>query len=135
MDKNIIKDFTCNGKCSSCGQCCSDILPISKNEIKNIKNYIDKHKIKECKHQTIFDNKLDLTCPFRDNEKKICTIYAVRPDICKCFICSKPQPDIERDRNLFYAKKSAESMRNIFFGGESLNSIFMKLLNNINMEN
>ena len=42
---NIIQNRTCNGKCSSCGECCSDILPLDNFEIKKIRDYINKHKI------------------------------------------------------------------------------------------
>ena len=42
-----IQDFTKDGKCSSCGQCCSNLLPLSNNEIRKIKEYIKKHGIKE----------------------------------------------------------------------------------------
>ena len=38
--KNGVYDFTDNGKCTSCGQCCSAILPLSKKEIKEILRYI-----------------------------------------------------------------------------------------------
>lgn len=40
-------DFTKDGGCSNCGNCCSDLLPISNKEIKRC---IHKHKIKESKH-------------------------------------------------------------------------------------
>ena len=126
--EELIVNKTCNGKCSSCGECCADILPIDTYEIKVIKDYIKKHNIKESKHLPCVDTRIDLTCPFRDNEKKICTIYPVRPAICKTFICSKPQPDIERDKALFHRKKKAESMRHIFFGGKSYNEILHTLV-------
>ena len=120
--EEIIINKTCDGKCSNCGGCCADILPIDENEMRIIKDYIKKHKIKECVHLNCFQ-RVDLTCPFRDNKNKICTIYPVRPAICKTFICSKPQPDIERDRALFHQKKKAESMRHIFFGGKDIGEV------------
>ena len=45
-----IYDFTKDGKCSGCGQCCSVYLPLSPGKIKEIKRYIKKHHIKEQKH-------------------------------------------------------------------------------------
>ena len=89
MDDNIY-NFTKGGKCSGCGGCCSNLLPMSQKEVDVIHRYIKKHHIKECKHLLpVATPALDMTCPFRDNDKKICTIYEVRPDICKKFICDK----------------------------------------------
>ena len=70
--KDIIVNKTCDGKCSSCGECCADILPIDGNEIRIIRDYIRKHNIKECVHLNCFQRGLDMTCPFRDNVNKIC---------------------------------------------------------------
>lgn len=120
--EEIIVNRTCDGKCSNCGDCCADVLPLDGNEIRIIRDYIRKHKIKEIVHKNCFQ-KIDLTCPFRDNVNKICTVYPVRPAICKCFICSKPQADIEKDKILFHTKKKAESMRHLFFGGKSYDEI------------
>lgn len=87
--EDLITDFTVDKKCSSCGNCCSNFLPISKKEITRIKQYIKKHGIKPSVHiLPVANNILDFTCPFRDNQKKICTIYAVRPVICQKFICN-----------------------------------------------
>lgn len=126
--ENLITNKTCNGKCSNCGECCSDILPIDQTEIKRIKKFIQKNDIKESKHLSMLDTRLDLTCPFRDNENKKCLIYEVRPDICRCFICSKLMPDIEHDKALFYSQKTTQSMRNVFFGGQPLTDIFSTLI-------
>ena len=32
-----ITDYTCNNKCSNCGNCCGDLLPLSHKDIKTIK--------------------------------------------------------------------------------------------------
>lgn len=87
MEDNIY-NFTKDGKCSCCGACCSNLLPMSEKEIHTIKKYIAKYKIKECVHfLPLVNPALDMTCPFRDNANKICTIYDVRPEICRQFIC------------------------------------------------
>lgn len=90
-------DLTDNGKCTQCGQCCSNILPMTEDEITVIRRYIKKHHIKEHRHiLPLAEPTLDLTCPFlndnKQNEK--CDIYEVRPRICKDFICcpSKRHP-------------------------------------------
>lgn len=124
-----IVNKTCNGNCSNCGECCSDLLPLDETEIYKIRQYIKKYNIKEQNHLPFgLSDTLDLTCPFRDNVNKKCTIYKVRPDICKCFICSKPKPDIEKDKALFYRTKRAVSMRNIFFKGPSYEQILILML-------
>lgn len=53
MDNIQITDFTFNGKCSNCGQCCSNLLPLSDSEVKRIKQYIKKHNIKEQRHNAM----------------------------------------------------------------------------------
>lgn len=132
MNDNFLKEYivnkTCNGKCSNCGECCVDFLPIDKKEIETIKRYIRRNSVKECRHLSIFDKRIDLTCPFRDNVNKKCTIYEVRPAICRHFICSKPEADIYKQRDLFYRTKNLVCMRNVFFNGMPLNELFSKIM-------
>ncbi len=45
-----VYDLTKEGKCSGFGQCCSNYLPLSPSETKEIKRYIKKHHIREQKH-------------------------------------------------------------------------------------
>lgn len=84
------EDLTVGGKCSQCGECCSNILPMSDREARRIYKYIKRHKIEPVEH--IKTNKLiyDGVCPFCDlmKEKEKCRIYKVRPNICRRFICS-----------------------------------------------
>lgn len=96
MNKEInnVIDFTKDGKCSNCGQCCSNLLPLSNDEVKQIKSYIKKHKIKEQRHN--FIQGVDLTCPFRDEANKKCLVYEIRPAICRQFMCNHSQKDIEK---------------------------------------
>ena len=98
-------DLTCNGKCTGCGGCCSNILPMTEDEIRTIRNYINRYNIKEQKRllPTVNPN-LDMTCPFLDNSKKCdkCMIYEVRPRVCRDFICDpKQRPPVD----LSYASK------------------------------
>lgn len=100
-------DFTDNGKCIQCGSCCSNILVMTNKEIETIRRYIKKHHIKEHhikEHKHILslaEPTIDMTCPFLDDSKSCekCTIYEVRPRICRDFICcpSKrpPMNDLE----------------------------------------
>ena len=41
--KNGTFNLTCNGKCTECGECCSNLLPMTDDEISVIKNYIKKN--------------------------------------------------------------------------------------------
>ena len=84
-----VKDFTVNGKCSNCGQCCSNCLPLSEAEIKKIKAYVKQHKIKEQRHNVAVG--VDMTCPFRDEANRKCLIYEIRPAICREFVCNHTQ--------------------------------------------
>lgn len=112
-------DLTKNGKCTGCGACCSNILPMTENEIRIIRQYIKKHGIKEQIRiiPTVNPN-IDMTCPFLDNSKKCekCTIYEVRPRICKDFICNpKQRPPVDLEYSL---KAKIVLVREEFFGKE-----------------
>lgn len=61
--------------CTNCGRCCG-IIPVSSIELKEIRAYVSKHNIKAI-------NIHSMICPFRDDKKKICVIYPVRPMICR----------------------------------------------------
>ena len=110
-------DLTCNGKCTGCGGCCSNILPMTEDEIRTIRNYIKRYNIKEQKRllPTVNPN-LDMTCPFLDNSKKCdkCMIYEVRPRVCRDFICDpKQRPPVD----LSYASKVRMVLvREAFYG-------------------
>lgn len=119
LDKvpETVQNFTIDGKCSNCGQCCSNFLPLGKHEIERIRRYMRKHEIKEqlCKFPTskAFHN---LTCPFRSEIEKKCLIYSVRPAICQDFQCDKPEKKILADKSLYHGKYDAVDMRAVFFG-------------------
>lgn len=114
--QNGTYNFTCNGKCSCCGECCSNIIPISNKEIKDIKRYIVKHKIERVNHRpAVCNDFLDMTCPFLDpdggNEK--CRIYPVRPYVCREFICDPTQ---RKPLSVDYQKVVPQLMTEVFFG-------------------
>ena len=110
-------DLTDNGKCTQCGQCCSNILPMTEDEISVIRRYIKKHHINGHKHiLPLAKQTLDMTCPFLDDSKpnEKCDIYEVRPRICRDFICDPEQrPPID----IKYASKCRNVfVREEFFG-------------------
>lgn len=115
--RNRCKD----GKCSQCGECCSDLLPLSTDEIKRIKAYMKAHTVKmHHRNFPIMQNQfVDLTCPFRNDAEKKCEIYEVRPMICRCFICSKPLQNAHYDRDLVAKDRVTRSMRDVFFEDHS----------------
>ena len=98
---NETYNLTCNGKCTGCGQCCSNILPMTDEEIETIRKYVKKYNIKENKHLIPLTEPIfDMTCPFLDDSKSCekCKIYEVRPKICRDFICDpkqRPKLDLE----------------------------------------
>lgn len=110
--ENMLKEFsdgtydlTDNGKCTGCGSCCSNFLPMTENEVSAIRRYIKKHNLKERKHFIPSATPtVDMTCPFLDDNKSCdkCLIYDVRPRVCRDFIC-RPSDRPNVDRN--YTKK------------------------------
>ena len=116
-----VYNFTKDGKCVECGNCCSAILPVSSSEIKEIKRYVKKNNVKTCKHflPTPDGEMFDLTCPFLDTTKheKKCRIYPVRPTICKAFKCDNKPSDIEADKKLSIMKYGVVDMWEIFKEG------------------
>lgn len=46
-----------------------------------------------------------MTCPFRDNVNRICTIYELRPAICKAFKCDKSSKNELDKYDAEFAKK------------------------------
>ena len=114
--KEGVTDFTRGGKCSGCGECCADYLPISEAEIATIQRYLRHHTIKEnINRPPTASPTIDHTCPFRNNEKHKCEIYHIRPKICCVFQCNKSLFDISMQ---FYTDKTeykVKSMRDLFF--------------------
>ncbi len=121
----FVKDYTCNGRCSNCGQCCSDMLPLSEKEIKTIKEYVRKHSIKEQRHNASMS--VDLTCPFRDERNRKCLIYEVRPAICRSFICNQPLSEMEANKARYHLQNKVVFMRTEFFGNTEDSEWYFKM--------
>lgn len=89
-------NYYINGKCSNCDECCIEFLPLTKGEVETIRQYVQKHNIPEQRH---FNGKdLYLTCPFRDSKNKRCSVYPVRPWICRKFRCNQSKKEIEDNK-------------------------------------
>lgn len=122
-----VTDFTINGKCSQCGQCCSNLLPLSDKEIARIKAYIKKHGIKEQRHNALMT--VDMTCPFRDERNKKCLIYDIRPKICRVFQCNQERDEIVANKMRMHGVNNVVLMRNEFFGNtEDLDFVIGEVL-------
>ena len=92
---------------------------MTEKETRIIRQYIKKHHIKECKHGMLLaEPELDMTCPFLDTSKRAekCTIYSVRPAICKYFICSEPKG--ESYKELLQGIRKPVYVRETFYGSE-----------------
>ena len=106
-----------DGRCSGCGECCADLLPLTAEEVRRLKAYAKKHGLKEHTQAPFFDpGAIDLTCPFRNQAEGKCDVYEVRPKICRDFICSKSKEQAYRDRDLYHQKHSVYSLRYEVFG-------------------
>lgn len=110
-----VYDFTNNGKCSNCGACCSNLLPMSDSEKSAIHAYIKKHNIKEQRHAyPTSDITINLVCPFRSDAERKCLIYPVRPLICRNFQCNKT-PEQVIDKRFMLKDYRAVDVRSEFF--------------------
>ena len=91
-------NYCIKGSCSSCGNCCTELLPLTISEVKLIKAYVKEKGIKP--YSDVFfkyegRESTNLMCPFRDFETKKCRIYEVRPKICRLFKCNQDDRTIE----------------------------------------
>ena len=68
-------------RCVNCGECCGPV-PVTGDDVARIKKYMRENslprKVAKQQHPR-------LECIFRDNEGKRCSIYPVRPMICRLF--------------------------------------------------
>lgn len=118
-----ITDLTDHGVCSNCGECCSDFLPVSPEDLRRIHKYVKANNIKE-RHNVMVSAAFDVTCPFRDNVKRKCAIYSVRPAICREFKCDYSPTKISQNKEFFHSRYKVVSMRQEFFGnGRAANVI------------
>lgn len=112
--KHGVYNFTDNGKCTCCGNCCTALLPVTKEELKTIKRYIKRKHIKPVVHHEKVD--IDMTCPFRNDAEKKCNVYEVRPAICRDFKCDKPQKMINgtKEKYNYDNRFHTVNMRSVF---------------------
>lgn len=104
-----IQNFTKNGKCIKCGECCSNFLPLSLSEIETIRHFVSDHRITANNRRGI--------CPFL-NSKRICAIYNIRPLICKLFKCNQKAPSYKDFVLLAKEARDLVNVRNTFFSSD-----------------
>lgn len=109
-----LKNNTIGGVCSNCGECCSDFLHLSVDEIERIDNYLKEHKVIQFNK-----GENNFRCPFRDDFLHRCQIYKVRPYICQIFKCDTPPEQVEFNRNELNKGKTPRSMALLFFNDDS----------------
>ena len=126
-----IIDFTIDGRCSNCGACCTEFIPLTEKEIKSIKQYIKDNNIKP--YPLEGPDGIYCICPFRDRTNKCCQIYEVRPEICRSFLCRRLEKRLmnEKEKIMKKADYNTEkgnyiSLRAIFYADYRLDNI-MKL--------
>lgn len=112
--------YLVDGKCSNCGECCSNFLALTESEIRKIKRYIKAHNIKpHIKKAPTVEKVIDAMCPFRNDKDKKCDIYSIRPLICREYRCDAFKMGWEFDvSKLHGASVKLVSMRQEFFGIE-----------------
>ena len=85
----MMHNLPAHTNCNNCGACCG-MIPVTNDEMQEILKYVSRNPPAlsvAAKHN------MDLShCPFRDDEKKKCAIYPVRPLACKMFgVCAGMQ--------------------------------------------
>lgn len=122
-----VEDKTILSRCSNCGECCTNFIPMTRDEIKQIHEYLKQHpEITEQRHENA---EFDLTCPFRDDSRKRCLIYDVRPAICRSFICNKDTSTLQHEKQQAHKRGREVMMRYEFFGNDEELRMIQKLLN------
>ena len=97
-----LTNYCIKGQCSNCGSCCTELIPLTNDEVKLIRAYVKEKNIKQYS-KIFFEHEgkisVNLMCPFRDFENKKCRIYEVRPKICRLFKCNQDINTINAHKN------------------------------------
>lgn len=94
-------DLTKNGQCSGCAGCCSSMIPVTEQELAEMKAYADKIGFKPELPGKPDDDIVYIMCPFLQPKtvlsvRQPCAIYPARPAICRAFICNKSNQAIAK---------------------------------------
>lgn len=99
-DISKIHDFTDNGKCRDCGNCCGNNIPLTPDDYSRIMGYIKTHNILPARPRLLYGPWAKPTvhnlCPFLlEKDEHRCAIYPVRPGICRVWNCHEPAKNQE----------------------------------------
>ena len=102
----LITNFCIDHKCSCCGSCCAEFLPVTRKEIEVIRKYLEEHKDIKASYGTDSSGEtLVAQCCFKDEQTNRCKIYPVRPYVCRHFKCDKNIELLKKEREE-YAKRA-----------------------------
>ncbi len=111
------RDLSVNGECTGCGECCTNVMKLSRAEITRIRSYIAKHGIKPVDHfkAPMAGEFLDMCCPFLDDKRpaKKCIIYPVRPAICRHFMCRSISDPAYREQMLRRMSRDRDAVEEV----------------------
>lgn len=111
-----------NISCTHCNDCCTIFAMVTEEELESLKGYFfdseeGKKILKRARNKVkrhLRQNSIYFFCPFTDDETKKCSIYNIRPKICKEFHCNRElyrkykefkednYTDGEKSLNLYY---------------------------------
>lgn len=122
-DYSEVTDYFKNDKCSGCGNCCTRYLALSNKEINQIREYIKRNNIKRQEHfvNVLASSVFDMVCPFlNDNDPDHkCTIYEIRPQICKEFTCRGYIKGFKPSKEMLSTPRTKVDMVETFFEKEN----------------
>ncbi len=115
-----------NHKCSCCGSCCTEFIPLTEAEVKKIKDFLHLHpEIKGHWMSDVMGKDFYAFCPFLNPDINRCDIYPVRPYVCRDFKCDKSKAVLIKCKDI-YAKRADYNafMQGKPFKFQSLHYIF-----------
>lgn len=119
-------NFCKNNECSKCGNCCTPFLPMTKSEVKAVREFLKNHadiKEKALNNPFFESGNVYIRCCFYDKDKKECMIYPVRPLICQMYKCNQSEEKIESNKDFIISRAhyntkagTVDDFRSILFG-------------------
>lgn len=103
-----LNNYCKKGQCSRCGSCCTEMLPLTEDEVKLIRAYVKENNT-EIVSPFIYNSEGELRtfstlCPFYEPIKQKCLVYQVRPGICRTFKCDRNPELLTKQKNNAHKK-------------------------------